>query len=128
MPNLEGGRSAYREGAWRKAFDLLLAADGEQGLSVDDLERLAHAAYMLGRDDDYVVSLERAIPSLVDAGDAPRAVRCAFWIGHSFLFRGDKTRATGWFARAQRMLDGVVVDCVERGYLRIPLWLDEMAR
>ena len=128
MPNLERGRSAYREGAWQKAFDLLSAADREQALSADDLERLARAAYMLGRDDDYVASLERAIPSLVDAGDVPRAVRCAFWIGHSFLFRGEKTRGAGWFARAQRMLDGVAEDCVEHGYLRIPLWLEQMAR
>jgi DNA-binding NarL/FixJ family response regulator len=55
-------------------------------------------------------------------------VRCGFWIGHSFLFRGEKARATGWFARAQRLLDSIGHDCVERGYLRIPLWLEQMAR
>ena len=43
---------------------------------------------MLGRDDDYVSGLERAHDLHLAAGDVPRAVRCAFWIGHNMLFRG----------------------------------------
>ena len=34
----------------------------------------------------------------------------------------------GWFARAQRLLERDGRDCVERGYLLIPVWLEQMAR
>jgi DNA-binding NarL/FixJ family response regulator len=54
-------------------------------------------------------------------------VRCAFWIGHSFLFRRDAARATGWFGRAGRLLAGESHDCVEQGYLLVPVWLRQMA-
>ena len=60
---------------------------------------------MLGHDDDYVAGLERAHHAHLDDGDGLAAVRCAFWIGHNFLFRGDNVSATGWFARAQRVLE-----------------------
>ena len=85
------------------------------------------SAYMLGRDDDYVDGLERAHRAHLDAGDALRAVRCAFWIGHNMLFRGETARASGWFARAERLLERRGRDCVERGYLLIPVWLEQMA-
>jgi len=82
---------------------------------------------MLGFDDEYRGGLERAHREYVGAGDVPRAVRCAFWIGHNLLFRGQRAHATGWFARAQRLLDSDETDCVERGYLLIPVWLEQMA-
>ena len=126
--DLERGRNAYREQAWLSAFESLARADQVQRLGAEDLELLARAAYMLGRDDDYVASLERAHQAYLDGQQVPRAVRCGFWIGHSLLFRGEKALATGWFARAQRLLDGFEQDCVERGYLRIPVWLEQMGR
>ena len=83
---------------------------------------------MVGLDDEYVSALERAHADYLEARDVPRAVRCAFWIGHNMLFRGRMPRATGWFSRAQRLLGERDVDCVERGYLLIPLWLEQLAR
>ncbi|MEJ7670244.1 MAG: hypothetical protein WKH97_16265 [Casimicrobiaceae bacterium] len=50
-----------------------------------------------------------------------RAVRCAFWLGLHFLFRGETGRATGWLARAQRLLEREDRDCVEHGYLLLPV-------
>ena len=35
-------------------------------------------------------------------------------------------RASGWFSRGNRLLEGVDEDCVERGYLLIPVWLGQM--
>ena len=83
---------------------------------------------MLGRDDEYVFGLERAHDLYVAAGALSRAVRCAFWIGHSMLFRGRPARARGWFARANRELESEERDCVERGYVLVPVWLEQMAR
>ena len=57
-------------------------------------------------------------------GKAPHAARCAFWIGHSLLFRGRGARAQGWFSVGHRLLEGH--DCVEVGYLLIPEWLQQM--
>jgi hypothetical protein len=82
---------------------------------------------MLGRDDEYRDGLERAHDAYVRAGQVRRAVRCAFWIGHNLLFRGETARARGWFARAQRRLDRDGRDCVSAGWLLIPVWLAQMA-
>jgi DNA-binding NarL/FixJ family response regulator len=83
---------------------------------------------MLGRDDEYVAVLERAHTGYLEAGDVPRAVRLAFWIGENTMFRGDMPRAMGWFGRAQRLLEERNQDCVERGFMLIPLWLEQMHR
>jgi tetratricopeptide (TPR) repeat protein len=123
---LERGRAAYAEGAWREAFESLSSAGRVGPLGAGDLELLACAAYMLGRDDDYVGGLERAHHAYVEAQDVAPAARCAFWIGHNLLFRGERGRGSGWFLRGRRLLESVEEDCVERGYLLIPVWLEQM--
>ena len=76
---------------------------------------------MLGRDDDYHAALERAHQAYLDDGELLRAVRCAFWLSLTLMFRGEAGRATGWLGRAQRLLERVGDDCVERGYLLVPV-------
>jgi hypothetical protein len=78
---------------------------------------------MLGRDDEYVRALERAHHGHLDAGEIPGAARCTWWIGHNLLMRGEGARATGWFGRGDRLLDQIGRDCVESGYLLIPVGL-----
>lgn len=123
---LERGRRAYAREAWRDAFEAFGLADQRESLSAEDLELLARSAYMLGRDDDYCDGLERAHHAYVETGEIPRAVRCAVWLGHSCMFRGHIARATGWFARGERLLDEDVRDCVERGYLLIPVLVKQL--
>ena len=123
---LERGHECYATSAWSEAFESLSSADGSAPLGAEDLELLARAAYMLGRDDDYVGGLERAHRAHLDAGEVERAVGCAFWIGHNLLFRGERGRASGWFSRGNRLLEGLGKDSVERGYLLIPVWLEQM--
>ena len=124
---LDRGRAESAVSAWADAFECLAQADRECRLGGADLELMARSAYMLGRDDDYVSALERAHRIYVDEADLPRAVRCAFWIGHSFLFRGERAHAGGWFGRAERLLAEESRACVEHGYLLIPVWLRQMA-
>jgi DNA-binding CsgD family transcriptional regulator len=116
---LERGRASYAAHAWRDSFEWLARADDEAELAPEDLELLARAAYMLGRDDDYQRGLERAHYGHLDAGDTVRATRCAWWIGLSLYLRGESAPARGWYARAERLLDREGRDCVERGYLRL---------
>jgi DNA-binding NarL/FixJ family response regulator len=124
---LAAGRDAYARRAWEDAHASLRRADRDSPLEADDLSLLATAAYMLGRDDDYLDALERAHRVQLEAGRLPPAVRCAFWIGLNRLLRGETSRATGWFARAQRLLDREEGDRVEGGYLLIPALLEAVA-
>jgi DNA-binding CsgD family transcriptional regulator len=123
---LEQGRASYAGRVWLDAYQSLSRADRATPLGASDLELLARSAYMLGRDDEYVSGLERAHHAHADSGEVLRAVRCAFWIGHNLMFRGERSPARGWFARAERLLEREAGDCVERGYLLIPVWLGQM--
>lgn len=125
-PPLLEGRTACAEERWEDAVRLLSQCDADDRLDGDDLERLGRAAYMLGRDDDYVAALERAHRAHLAAGRVPAAVRCTWWIGHSHLFRGQPARADGWFATGERLLSGSGESCVEEGYVLIPAWLRQM--
>ncbi|MDP8932478.1 MAG: DNA-binding response regulator, partial [Actinomycetota bacterium] len=84
-------------------------------------ERLAIAAYLTGRDDECADLLDRAHHGFLDGREVTRAVRCAFWMGFMLLTRGEMARAGGWLARAERLLEEAQEDCVERGYLLLPL-------
>lgn len=122
---LERGRGAYAERAWRDAYEALTLADRAVPLEADDLVLLAIAAFMVGRDAEYRDVLERAHHAYLDAGDVPRAVRCAFWIGINSAQRGEPAHATGWLARAQRLIAGR--DCVEQGYLLVAAMMQQEA-
>jgi DNA-binding CsgD family transcriptional regulator/tetratricopeptide (TPR) repeat protein len=119
--DLEQGRELYAHEAWAGAFESLARADHAAPLEAPDLELLAQAAYLLGREDEFFVFLERAHHARLDHGDVLHAVRCAFWIGMNFALRGEMGPGAGWLGRAQRLLDRESEDCVERGYLLIPV-------
>jgi DNA-binding CsgD family transcriptional regulator len=124
---IERGRASYGARSWADAHEALSAADRAAPLGAEDLERLATAAYMLGRDDDYVACLERAHRAHLDGGEPLRAVRCAFWIAVNLMQRGEAGHATGWLGRAQRLLEREDRDCPERGLLRLAEMLDHKA-
>ena len=117
---LRRGREAYRQKRWREARDLLSAAEAASPLAPADYEALATADFLLSVDIEGPAVWERAHHLFVERGDLARAARAAFWSGMALLLRGEMVRANGWFARGQRILDDAGLDCVERGYLRIP--------
>ena len=121
------GRAAYAQRAWRDAYESLLRADDTSRLAPEDLVLLATCAYMQCLDDEYVRALERAHYAYLDSGEVPRAAGCTWWIGLSFLLRGEAAQATGWFARGERLLAGEDRDCVERGYLLLASMLESFA-
>jgi DNA-binding CsgD family transcriptional regulator len=108
-------------GLGRGAYRSLSLADQAAPLAAADLELLAMSAYLIGRDDDYLNALDRAHHAYLEAGEGLRAVRCGFWLGLRLLFRGETGRATGWLSRAQRLLEREGRDCVEPGYLLLPV-------
>ncbi len=117
---LDAGRAACARWAWLEAHEALSIADGVAPLAAEDLERLATAAYMLGRDDDYVSSLARAYQRHLDDHAFLRAARCAFWASMTLTLRGDAGAAGGWLGRAQRLVARERRDCAEQGYLLTP--------
>ncbi len=78
---LDRGRDAYERKAWATASDELTAAAELTPLDADDLELLAVAAYLAGRDDDSAAALEKAHQEHLRRGDPSRAARCGFWLG-----------------------------------------------
>ena len=114
---LDRGRESFDRRAWGDAYASLAAADHAVRLDPDDLERLAAAAYLVGREDESLGLWERAHHEALSRGDDVRAVRCARWLALGLLMRGEVAQGGGWIARARRLLDDGHVDCVEEGYL-----------
>ncbi len=48
--SLDRGRASFGRQAWRDAYAQLMAADREAALEPEDLERLAIASHLVGRD------------------------------------------------------------------------------
>ena len=119
--DLESGRESYSSSAWATAYESFSRAEQLAPLAAEDLELLATSVYMLGREDEWMRILERAFRGYSDAGETRRAVRCAFWIGIQLALRGEMGPATGWLGRAQRLLDREQGECVEQGYMLMPV-------
>jgi DNA-binding CsgD family transcriptional regulator/tetratricopeptide (TPR) repeat protein len=118
---LERGRDAYARSAWGEAYELLGHAERAAPLTGSDLVLLATAAHMLGLVDEFLPLLERAHHAYAEEGEALPAVRCAFWIGMNLALRGEMGPATGWLGRAQRLLEREEGECVEQGYMLLPV-------
>jgi DNA-binding CsgD family transcriptional regulator len=121
MTDLEQGRNAYERRAWLDAYTALTLADRTAPLDADDLERLASAASLVGRMDEFLTLLERAHHLHLNQEEWLPAARCAGMIGMMLAVRGEMGPAGGWFARAQRLVEREQRDCVERGYLLVPV-------
>jgi len=113
---LGAGREAIRRHAWREAFDLLSAADASAGLSPEDLESLAQAAWWIGRLRECIAARERAYAGYVASADHPRAALVATALAKDYYGRRESSVGTAWLNRAGRLLEGVP-ECVEHGYL-----------
>jgi tetratricopeptide (TPR) repeat protein len=110
---LEAGRTAFARYEWAAAFEQLTAA-GE--LEPADLERLAEAAWWLGRGNECVRNRERAYAAYVRQGDPRGAAAIAIAIAEDYWHWLAVSVAQGWVRRAERHLAGVP-ECRERGWL-----------
>ena len=110
-------RAAFDRGEWGNAHRGLteLAAGGQ--LSVDDIDRLATAAYLTGRDEEAFDHWTHAHRAATTAGDVIRAVGFGARLAAVLSFKGDIGRAGGWAERTRRLVDDAGLDCVETGYL-----------
>jgi ATP/maltotriose-dependent transcriptional regulator MalT len=114
------GREAFAHQSWAEAHEILA---GCRSLDADDLERLAVAAHLIGRERECAQAWERAHRAHLRLGDPERAARCAFWLAVGLFLRGEMAPGEGWMARAERLLDDVTGDCSVRGLLLVPAFL-----
>ena len=114
---LAAARDAFARQDWTGTYAHVSAADTARSqVGVDDLERFAVAAYLLGKDEASAALWARAHSESLRRHDVRRAARCTFWLVLDLLTRGEDARAGGWLARAQHLLDGQP-DCAEQGLL-----------
>jgi DNA-binding CsgD family transcriptional regulator len=124
--NLNRGRDAFLRQRWTDAYGLLTTANRDEPLEPTDLERLATAAYLLGKDAESAEIWTRAHQEFLGSGAVARAARCAFWLASGLMHQGERARAGGWITRARELLDNARQDCVERGYLLLPVALQRV--
>ena len=102
---------------WESAYRVLSAVPGDGEPSPDDLDELATAAYLTGRDEEGFGLWARAHRASLHAGDMPGAARFGIRLAQCLAFKGDLARARGWVDRTRRVLDDAEAECVEQGHL-----------
>ena len=93
--DVERARVAFDRQDWAQARVLLAATEP---LDAADLERLAVAAHLVGRDAESVAAWERAHSAWISADDRDGAARCAFWLCILLLLRRRGRAGGGWLA------------------------------
>jgi DNA-binding CsgD family transcriptional regulator len=81
------------------------------------------AAHLLGRDSDSMELWARAHHEFLAHGNPRRAARCAALLAARLLLAGEMARGGGWIGRGRRLLESERDDCVEKGYLLLPIGL-----
>ena len=127
----EQGRAAFHRRMWSEAFAGLSEADRVSPLDAPDLDLLADAAHLVGRDvgrdadaDEYAA---RSFRAWIRQGQPRRAARRAAWLGIRLLLRGEEVQAAAWFARGGDALASVDEGPdPERGFLLIPAFLTQL--
>jgi class 3 adenylate cyclase len=103
----ERAQSALDKHAWREAFDLLAEADADGGLSAEELELYARAAWWVGQLPVSIEARERAYAAYEKAGDTVMAAAAAIELAHDNLNKLAYTVGSGWLNRAERLLQGM---------------------
>ncbi len=112
---LAAGRDAAARSAWRDAYELLSAVERDV-LEPGDLAALAEAAYWTGRLEEAMALRERAHAAYAAAGDKQRAAMVALWLSMDYFGKGALSVSAGWFAKAERLLEGAE-ESVANGFL-----------
>jgi class 3 adenylate cyclase len=103
---LDAARNAAERQSWRETYDAYTSADRAE-LTPADLERFADSAWWTGRLDDAIALRERSYAAYGDAGDKLGAARLALTLTWDYLGRGAYAVSEGWFAKAERLLEGL---------------------
>jgi DNA-binding CsgD family transcriptional regulator/tetratricopeptide (TPR) repeat protein len=99
----------------------MLSGASIEMLDVDDLDRLATAAYLTGHDEEGFAHWARAYQLCAELGEVHRAAHFGVKLSQGLGFKGDIGRFRGWVDRTARLMEEADIDCVEHGYLEFGL-------
>ena len=104
---IERGGDALARGGWEEARACFeRALEGSE--SAEAWEGLSWAAWWLEDGAGTIDAREHAYRLYREVGDLRGAARAAMWLANDHVdFRGEEAVATGWFARCERILDGL---------------------
>jgi class 3 adenylate cyclase len=105
VDSLQAAREATDRAAWREAYEAYSSVDG-QDLNAEDLERYAEAAWWRGKLVEAVTRRETAHNAFAANGDTLNAARLALALSWDHSARGAIAVSHGWFATAERLLEG----------------------
>ncbi len=112
------GRAALKRGAWGNAVEALRVVDAAGHLDgAEDLEGLAEAAWWTGDLDGATSARERAVAAYLEQGNPERAAFLAVQNAEDFSYQRADSVASGWLARAERLLVGNA-ESVAHGHLQ----------
>ena len=118
---LARGREAYGRRAWAESCALLSAADRLDAARPGRSRAPRNGRLSRRPRGRQLQRLGTGTRERLTRGEVERAVRCAFWLAFAALNSGELARGTGWLARARRLLDDAGRECVEQGYLLLPV-------
>ena len=118
MTTLDEGRAAFAAQSWGQAYRKLAEASAQTAIELDDLERLALAAWLTGHDDASTDAWTRAHHEALRVGDPQRAARAGISIISGLIFRGDVPPGMGWLTRVARVLADCE-RCAEQAWIDI---------
>jgi class 3 adenylate cyclase len=105
VDSLQAARQAALRHGWREAYDAYSSAD-TKSFAPHDHESFAEAAWWTGKLDAALNLRERSYAAYVATGDKPTAARLALTLSWDHSGRGAFAVSQGWFANAERLLDG----------------------
>ena len=106
LESLDAAREAAARQAWRAAYSAYLEAD-HTALTASDLESFGEAAWWSGKIDEAIRHREKSFAAYSSHGDARSAARLALTLAWDYEGKGSFAVSNGWFANAERLLDGV---------------------
>jgi class 3 adenylate cyclase len=103
--SLETAQGAATRHEWREAYEAYSSLD-RRSLSAEDLERFAEAAWWSGKLDEAINLRERSYARYSADGERLAAARLALTLSWDHSGRGAFAVSHGWFATAERLLEG----------------------
>lgn len=104
LPDVSFARAAFARGEWLAARNALQAAAAIAELPIEDLERLNLAAWFAGDGPGSMADCEVLFERLADEGSRTEAAHLALRLSLEWALSGELTIASGWIARADRLL------------------------
>ena len=102
---------------WRRAYDDL-AGRKLDSLTLEDLARLADAAFWVGRPRECIPARHRLYDAYRDAGDTARAAMTAWELFNDHFDLDETSAANGWLSRAERLARDLP-GSAEQGYVAL---------